>query len=322
MNLPRRTFLRLAAGFAALPAAVRASTSDYPARPVHLIVTVPAGAGPDTIARLTGQALSDRLGQPFVVENRPGAGTTIGIEYVVKAAPDGYTLLMITTSALTTATLYRNLRFNFVRDIVPVASIGRTRFVMVVTPSLPVTTVPEFIAYAKANPGKINMASNGVGGSNHIFGALFQMMTGVNLTHVPYRGSWLPDLLSGQVQVYFGPTTSVIGNIRTGKLRALGVTSTMRVEILPDVPPIAEFVPGFEASGWNGIGAPKGTSTDIITTLNGAVNAAVAEPKTRARLDDLGIAPASMTPDEFGRLIAAETQKWARVAQFAGVKAE
>jgi tripartite-type tricarboxylate transporter receptor subunit TctC len=323
LSLPRRHLFYLAAGAAALPVAPRIATAQiYPSRPVHTIVTVPAGSGPDTVARIVGQGLSDRLGQPFIVENRPGAAANIGIEYVVRATPDGYVLLLITASALTNATLYKNLSFNLIRDIAPVASIGRTRFVMIVTPSLPVKTVPEFIAYAKANPGKINMASNGVGGSNHVFGALFQMMTGVELIHVPYRGSLMPDLLSGQVQVYFGPTTSAIDFIRSGKLRALGVTTLTRVEVLPDVPTIAEFVPGYEAGGWNGIGAPKGTPVDAIAKLNSMINAVVADPKAKARFDDLGFEPVSMTPDEFGKLVAAETEKWAKVIQFAGIKAE
>jgi tripartite-type tricarboxylate transporter receptor subunit TctC len=266
MKLPRRKFLFLAAVTAAARAFPRfASAGDYPTRPVRIIVPVPAGTGPDTIARLIVQGLSDRLSGQFIVDSRPGAGTNIGIEFVARAPPDGYTLLLFTTSALTNATVYQNLNFNFIRDIAAVASIGRTRFVMVVTPSLPVKTVPEFIGYAKANPGKINMASIGIGSSPHIFGVLFQMMAGVNLIHVPYRGSYIPDLLSGQVQVYFGPTTSLIEYIRSGKLRALGVTTATRLEILPDIPTIAEFVPGYEAAGWNGIGAPKNTSTDVIT---------------------------------------------------------
>jgi tripartite-type tricarboxylate transporter receptor subunit TctC len=299
-----------------------ASALDYPSRPVHIVVTVPAGSGPDTIARLLGQGLSERLGQSFVVEDRPGAAANTGIEYVVRATKDGYTLLLITTSALTNATLYKNLSFNLIRGIAPVASIGRTRFVMVVTPSLPVKTIPEFIAYAKANPGKINMASNGVGGSNHVFGALFQMMTGVDLVHVPYRTSMMPDLLSGQVQVYFGPTTSAIDFIRSGKLRVLGVTTSTRLEMLADVPAIAEFVPGYEASGWNGIGAPKGTPADVIAKLNSTINAVLTDPKAKARFDDLGFEPVAMTPDEFGKLIAAETEKWAKVIEFAHIQAE
>ena len=323
LRLPRRHLFHLAAGAAALPIASRIATAQtYPSRPVHIIVPVPAGSGPDTVARFVGQGLSDRLGQPFIVEDRPGAAANIGIEYVARATPDGYLLLLITASALTNATLYKNLSFNLIRDIAPVASIGRTRFVMVVTPSLPVKTVPEFIAYAKANPGKINMASIGVGGSNHVFGALFQMMTGVELVHVPYRGSLMPDLLSGQVQVYFGPTTSAIGYIRSGELRALGVTTLTRVAVLPDVPAIAEFVPGYEASGWNGIGVPKGTPADVIAKLNSMINAVVADPKAKARFDDLGFEPVSMTPDEFEKLIAAETEKWAKVIQFAGIKVE
>jgi tripartite-type tricarboxylate transporter receptor subunit TctC len=323
LRLPRRRLFCLAAGAAALPTVSRiAKAQTYPSRPIHITVTVSAGSGPDTIARIVGQGLSDRLGQPFIVENRPGAAANIGIEYVVRATPDGYALLLITASALTNATLYKNLSFNLIRDITPVASIGRTRFVKVVTPSLPVKTVPEFIAYAKANPGKINMASNGIGGSNHVFGALFQMMTGVELVHVPYRASLMPDLLSGQVQVYFGPTTSAIDFIRSGKLRALGVTTPTRLEVLPDIPPIAEFVPGYEAGGWNGVGAPKGTPIDVVAKLNSTINAVVADPKTKARFYDLGFEPVSMTPDEFGKLILAETEKWAKVINFAGIKAE
>jgi tripartite-type tricarboxylate transporter receptor subunit TctC len=323
MKLPRRKFLFLAAGTAAARAFPPfALAGDYPTRPVRIIVPVPAGTGPDTIARLIGQGLSDRLSGQFIVDSRPGAGTNIGIEFVVRAPPDGYTLLLFTTSALTNATVYQNLNFNFIRDIAAVASIGRTRFVMVVTPSLPVKTVPEFIAYAKANPGKINMASIGIGSSPHIFGVLFQMMTGVNLIHVPYRGSYIPDLLSGQVQVYFGPTTSLIEYIRSGKLRALGVTTATRLEVLPDIPTIAEFVPGYEAAGWNGIGAPKNTSTDVIKKLNSAINAVVADPKSKVLFDNLGIEPVSMTPDEFEKLIAAETEKWAKVIKVAGIKAE
>jgi len=323
LRLPRRHLFPLAAGAAALPIASRlAKAQSYPSRPVHIIVTVPAGNGPDTIARLVGQGLSERLGQSFVVENRPGAAANMGIEYVVRAANDGYALLLITASALTNATLYKDLSFNLVRDIAPVASIGRTRFIMVVTPSLPVKTIPEFIAYAKANPGKVNMASTGVGSSNHVFGALFQMMTGVQLVHVPYRNSLMPDLLSGQVQVYFGPTTSAIDFVRSGKLRVLGVTTPARLAMLPDVPAVAEFVPGYEAAGWNGIGAPKGAPADVITRLNSTTNAVVADPKAKARFDDLGFEPVSMTPDEYGSLIAAETEKWAKVIEFAHIKAD
>jgi tripartite-type tricarboxylate transporter receptor subunit TctC len=323
MKLHRHSFLHLAAGAAALPVASRiARAQTYPTRPVRLIVPVAPGGPTDIIARLMGQWLSERLGQPFIVENRSGAGTNIATEMVVRAAPDGYTLLIVLTSSAINATLYEKLNFNFIRDIAPVASIGRTRFVMVVTPSLPTKTIPEFIAYAKANPGKINMGSVGIGTSPHIFGVLFEMMAGVILVHVPYRGSYMPDLLSGQVQVYFGPTTSLIEYIRGGKLRALGVTTASRLEALPDVATIAEFVPGYEAAGWNGIGAPKNTSTDVIKKLNSAINAVVADPKSKVRFDNLGFEPVSMTPDEFGKLIAAETEKWAGVIKVAGIKAE
>ena len=323
MILPRRRFLHLAAGAAVAPAFPRfALALDYPTRPVRIVVPVPAGGGPDTIARLIGQGLSERLGGNFIVDNRPGAGENIGIELVVRAPPDGYTLLLVTTAALTNATVYRNLNFNFIRDIAPIASIGRTRFVMVVTPSLPAKTLPEFIAYAKASPAKINMGSVGIGTSPHIFGVLFEMMAGVVLVHVPYRGSYMPDLLSGQVQVYFGPTTSLVEHIRSGKLRALGVTTVTRLKVLPDVPTIAEFVPGYEAAGWNGIGAPRNTSDEVIEKLNSAINAVVADPKIRARFDDLGIEPLSMKPDEFGKLVVAETEKWAEVVKVAGIKVE
>jgi tripartite-type tricarboxylate transporter receptor subunit TctC len=323
MDLLRRKFLHLAAGAAALPAASRiARAQAYPTRPVRIIVPVPAGTGPDTVARLITEGLSDRLAGQFIVDDRPGAGENIGIEFVARAQPDGYTLLLVTASAITNASVYQNLNFNFIRDIAQVASIGRTRFAMVVTPSFPAKTIPEFIAYAKANPGKINMASVGVGTSPHIFGTYFAMMAGVDLVHVPYRTSLIPDLLAGQVQVYFGTTATTIEYIRSGKLRALGVTSPTRLHVLPDVPAIAEFVPGYEAAGWNGIGAPKATPAGLIEKLNGVVNSVVADPKTRARIEALGIEPVSMTPDQFEKLVAAETEKWAGVIKRAGIKVE
>jgi tripartite-type tricarboxylate transporter receptor subunit TctC len=323
MDLPRRRFLHLTAGAALLPAASRRAWAQaYPTRPVHIVVDVPAGNAPDTVARLIGQGLSDRLGRQFIIDNRPGAGGTIGIESVVRAPPDGYTLLMVNTSALTTGTLFPNLKFDFVHDTAPVASIGRTRYVMVVSPSLPAKTLPEFIAYAKANPGKINMASPGVGSTPHVIGALFQMMAGVELVHVPYRGSFMADLLAGQVQVTFTPITLSIEHIRTGKLRAIAVTSPARLEMLPDVPAIGEFLTGYEVGGWNGIGAPKSIAAAIIEKLNTAINSVVADPGTKGRLLDLGIEPTSMTPAEFGKIIADESEKWAKVIKFAGVKAE
>jgi len=313
----------LAAGGAALPVTSRMARAQvYPTRPVRIVVPVPAGNGPDTIARLIAQGLSDRLDRQFIVDNRPGAGENIGIESVTRAEPDGYTLLLITMSAITNSSVYQNLNFNFIRDIAPVASIGRIRFVMVVTPSFPANTIPEFIAYAKANPGKINMASVGVGTSPHIFGAYFAMMAGVDLVHVPYRGSLLPDLLAGQVQVYVGAAPTTIEYIRSGKLRALGVTTATRWHSLPDVAAIAEFVPGYEAAGWNGIGAPRATAVGLIEKLNGVLNSVISDPKTNARLDDLGTEPMTMTPDECSRFIGAETEKWAKVVKRAGIKAE
>jgi tripartite-type tricarboxylate transporter receptor subunit TctC len=322
-KLLRRQFLRLATVAAALPAASHiARAQAYPTRPVRIIVPVPAGNGPDTVARLIALELSDRLAKQFIVDNRPGAGENIGIEIVTRAQPDGYTLLLVTMSAITNAAAYRNLNFNFIRDIAPISVIGRIRFVMVVTPSFPAKSLPEFIAYAKANPGKVNMASVGVGTSPHIFGAYFAMMAGVDLVHVPYRGSLIPDLLAGQVQVYIGAAPTTIEYVRSGKLRALGVSTATRWQALPDVPSIAEFVPGYEAAGLNGIGAPTATSVAVIEKLNSAINAVAADPKTNARLDDLGIDSVTMTPDEFRKLIAAETEKWATVIKRLDIKAE
>jgi tripartite-type tricarboxylate transporter receptor subunit TctC len=312
----------LAAAAAAFPAVSRsASALDYPSRPVHLIVGLPPGSAPDIVARLVGQWLSQRLGQSFVVENRPGASTNIATEDVVRAPPDGYTLLMIVAGNAINASLYQNLNFDFVRDIAPVASVGRTPFAMVVNPAVPAKTVPEFIAYAKANPGKINMASTGVGGANHVFGELFKMMSGVDLVHVPYRGSLFPDLLAGQVQVYFGAIPGVIAAVRSGKLRALAVTTATRVAALPGVPAMDEFVPGYEASGWLGIGAPKNISAAVSEKLYNEIKAFGADAKMRARLVGLGVEPMSMTPDEFKKFIADETAKWAKVVKFAGIKA-
>ena len=319
----RRQFLHLVAGalaLTALPRVARAQT--YPTHPVRLIVGFPAGNASDILARLMAQSLSDRLGQQFVVENRPGAGGNVGTEVVVRSLPDGYTLLLVLTSNANNATLYANLNFNFIRDIAPVASFVDAPYAMVVNPSVPAKTVPEFIAYAKANPGKLDMASAGIGGATHVFGELFMMMAGVKLLHVPYRGNFMPDLLSGQVQVVFAPITHLIEYIRTGKLRALAVTSATRSAALPDIPTMAEFVPGYEASGWYGIGAPKKTPTDIIDRLNKEINAALADPKMKARLADLGAVPMSMTPAEFGKFIASETDKWGKVIQAANIKPE
>jgi tripartite-type tricarboxylate transporter receptor subunit TctC len=323
MKLPRRQFLHLAAGAAALPAVSRfARAQTYPARPVHIVVGYPAGNAPDIIARLMGQWLSERLGQQFVIDNRPGFGGNIGTEVVVKAPPDGYTLLLPVSTNAVNATLYTNLNFNFIRDIAPVASVANAPFVMVVTPSFPAKTVPDFIAYAKANPSKINMASGGNGTAPHIFGELFMSMTGVHLVHVPYRGAYMPDLLAGQMQVVFGPIAQSVELIRTGKLRALAVTTAKRLDVLLDVPSLGEFVRGYEAAGWYGIGAPKNTPAEIIDKLNEATNGALADPKLKARLADLGVRPMPMTPAEFGTFIADETEKWAKVIKAAGIKPE
>jgi tripartite-type tricarboxylate transporter receptor subunit TctC len=325
MKLPRRKFLHLAAGAAAFPTLPRiAAALDYPSRPVHLVVTFTAGGPADIVARLIGRWLSERLGRPFVIENRPGAGGTVGTEIVVRALPDGYTLLLASTSHAINATLYDNLSFKFVRDIVPVASITRMPLVMEVNPSFPAKTVPEFIAYAKANPGKINMASGGIGTSTHVAGELFKMMTGVSMAHVPYRGTApvITDLLGGQVQVCFDPITGSVGYIRAGNLRALAVTTATRSDALPDIPTVGEFVPGYEATQWFGIGAPDKTPADIIDKLDKEINSGLADPAVKARLADLGGTPLSSSPAEFGKLIADETEKWAKVIKSANIKPE
>jgi tripartite-type tricarboxylate transporter receptor subunit TctC len=323
MKFPRREFLHLAVGAAVVPIVSRMALAlDYPTRPVHIVVGYPAGLNPDIIARLVGQPLSERLGQQFIIDNRPGAASNIGTEIVAKALPDGYMLLMTVSTNAINATLYPNLNFNFVRDIAPVAYVGGAPAVMVVNPSVPAKTVLEFIAYAKANPGKINMASPGIGTAPHVCGELFKMMTGVDLLHVPYRNNPLPDLLGGQVQVAFLFMPALIELVRTGKLRAVAVTSATRADAMPDVPSIGEFVPGYEASGWYGIGAPKNTSTEIIEKLNREINAVVADPDITTRLHGLGVEPLSMTPAEFGKFIADETEKWAKVIKFANIKVE
>ena len=300
-----------------------ASALDYPTRPVHMIVGFPPGNASDIVTRLMAQSLAERLGQQFIVENRPGASGNIGTEAVVRAPPDGYTLLMtVVTGNAINATLYPNLNFNFIRDIAPIASIGGGAYVMVVNPSVPAKTVPEFIADAKANPGKINYASAGIGGPTHIFGELFTMMAGVDLLHVPYRGSFLPDLLGGQVQAVFGPISQLIEHIRSGKLRALAVTTATRQAALPDIPTVAEFLPSYEGSVWYGVGAPKNIPTDIIEKLNKEINAGLAIPTLKTRIAELGGVPLPMTPSDFGRLIADETEKWAKVVRFSGAKAD
>jgi tripartite-type tricarboxylate transporter receptor subunit TctC len=323
MKLPRRNFLHLAAGAAALPALPQiARAQSYPSRPINLVVTFPAGGAPDIIGRLTGQWLSERLGQPFVIENRPGFGGNIATEYVVRASPDGYTILMPVSTNAVNATLYPNLKFNFMRDIAPVAGIATSPFVLLVPPSFPAKTVPELIAYAKTNPGKINMASPGNGSSNHIFGELFKIMTGVDLVHVPYRNNYMPDLLTGQVQVVFGPTASTLELVRSGQLRALGVTTAKRLGVLPDVPTLGEFVSGYEAFGWYGLGVPRNTPPEIVNKLNDAMNAALADPKSKARLVDLGVEPMPLTSAGFAKFISDETDKWAKVIKSAGIKPE
>ena len=323
MRLLRRQFLQLAAGAVALPAVSRlAFAQTYPARPVRMVVAFPAGNASDVIARLMSQALSQRLGQQFFVENRPGAGGSIGTEVVVRAPPDGYTLLMsVVTSNAINATYYANLNYNFVRDIAPVASIGGGSYVMAVNPSIAAKTLPEFIVYAKSNPGKINMASTGNGTPTHVFGELFKMMAGVDLLHVPYSGSFLPDLLGGQVQVVFGPIAQLVELIQAGKLRAIAVTSAAGQATLPDIPTVAEFVPGYEASVRYGIGAPRNTPAEIVDRLNKEINESLADPKMKARLADLGTVPMPMTSAEFGIFIANETEKWAKVIQMAHIKA-
>jgi tripartite-type tricarboxylate transporter receptor subunit TctC len=320
MKLPRRRFLRLAAGAAALPALPRiARAQTYPTRPVRIVVGYPAGGPVDFYARLSAQWLSERLGSPFVIENRPGAGGNIATEQVVRAPADGYTLLMLNSANALNVTLYDKLNFNLIRDIAPVVGVSRESNIMVVNPSLPANTVPEFIAHAKANPGKIAMASPGIGAPAHVAGELFKMMAGVDMLHVPYRGAApaVTDLLGGQVHVYFGAASGSIAHIKVGKLRALAVTSAARSELLPDLPTVGEFVPGFEASTWFGLGAPKGTPVEIIERLNKEANAGLADPKTKARLAELTGVPLPGSPTDFGKLIAEETEKWGKVIRAA-----
>jgi tripartite-type tricarboxylate transporter receptor subunit TctC len=322
VKLPRRQFLHLAAGAAALAAPRLASAQSYPTRPVRVVTGAPAGLAPDIVARLTAQRLSERLNQQFVVDNRPGAGTNIAVEAVIRSAPDGYTLFLATPANAINAALYPNLNFNFMRDTAPIAGICLGPYVMVVNPMLPTTTVPDFIAYAKANPGKINMASAGNGTPPHVFGELFKMMVGVDLVHVPYRSNYMSDLLGGQVQVSFSSVPASIELIRTGKLRALAVTPPRRLPTLPDTPAMAEFVSGYDASSWYGISAPRNTPVAIVNVLNKEINATVADPAFDAKLAALGNMPMAMTPSDFGKFIADETEKWAKVIKFAGIKAD
>jgi tripartite-type tricarboxylate transporter receptor subunit TctC len=325
MKLPRRKFLQLATGAAVLPALPRiARAESYPSRTVRLIVGFAPGGATDIMGRLMGQWLSERLGRTFIIENRAGAGGNVGTEVVVNAAPDGYTLLVATVVNAINATLYDKLNFNFIRDIAPVGGIHREPLVLVVNPSSQARTVPEFIAYAKANRGKINMASGGVGSANHLSGELFKMMTGVDLVHVPYRGAGpaLIDLLGGQVQVLFATMSSSISYIRDGRLRALAVTTATPSPVLPDIPTVAEFVPGYEASFWSGIGAPKNTPAEIVDKVNKEMNAGLADAKMKARFADLGSTDLPGSPADFGRLIADETEKMGKVVKFCGAKVE
>jgi tripartite-type tricarboxylate transporter receptor subunit TctC len=324
-TLARRQFLELAAGAAVLPATTHfAGAQAYPNRPLHLVVGFGAGTGLDLYARLIGQWLSERLGQPVIIENRPGAGTNLATETVVNSPPDGYTLLMASTAAFTNATLYDNLRFNFIRDIAPVASLSRGAFVMVVNPTFQAGTVPEFIAYAKANPGKINVASGGIGTANHVAGEMFKAMAAVEMLHVPYRtdGAAITDLIGGRVQVYFVALAGAAELIRTGKVRALAVTTAQRSAAFPDVPAIGESMPGYEASLRNGLGAPKGTPGDIIAKLNAEVNVGLNDASIKAKFADLGSETVPLTPAQWGEIIVEETEKWGRVIRGANIKAQ
>jgi tripartite-type tricarboxylate transporter receptor subunit TctC len=325
MNLPRRTFLHLAAVAATLPSLPRiASAADYPTRPVRIIVGFPAGgSATDIAARLISQSLSERLGQQFIVDNRPGAGSNLAAESVVRAPPDGYTLLAMTVTNAVNATLYQGLlSFDIVRDIAPIAATFRSPNVLILTPSIAIKTLAEFIAFAKANPGKINYASGGYGTTQHVNGELFKMMAGVELFHVPYRSNFIPDLVSGQIQMSFSPIPVAIGYIRTGQLRALAVTGATRSDALPDVPAVAELIPGFEAYVWHGIGGPKNTSVEIISKLNHEINAVLADPRIVKQFANLGGIPLGGSPADFGKLIADETEKWGKVVRFANIKPE
>jgi tripartite-type tricarboxylate transporter receptor subunit TctC len=323
VRLSRRRILRLSAAAAALPAVTRvASAQTYPARPVRIIVGFPAGNASDIVARLIAQKLSDKLGQPFIVENRPGAGGNIGAEFVVNAAPDGYTLLLISPSSTSNATLYDNLNFNFIRDIAPVAGVARGPYVMVLNPAFPAKTLAEFMTYAKANPGKINMASSGNGSLSHMCGAYFMMLTGINMLHVPYRNSYMPDLLAGQVQVTFGPIPQVLANIQSGRLSAIAVTTATRNPALPDAPALGETIAGYDASGWYGIGGPKAMPAEIAKLLNPEITGDINDSKVIERLADLGAGPMPMTPAEFGKFLADETEKWGRVIRAGNIKVD
>jgi tripartite-type tricarboxylate transporter receptor subunit TctC len=325
MKFVRREFLQFAGGAAAAAALPRLEAAEsYPARPVHIVAGFSAGGGVDITARLIGQWLGERLGQNFIVENRPGAGGNIGTEAVVRAAPDGYTLLLSTVPNAVNATLYDNLAFNFIRDIAPVGGVIRVPMVILLHPSVPAKTVPELIAYAKASPAKVNMASAGFGSAPHMAGELFNVMAGVNMAHVPYRGQApaLTDLLGGQVQVLFATTPGTSDYISTGKLRALAVTTATRIEMLPELPPVGDFVPGYDASQWYGLSAPAKTPADIVAMLNKEINAALADPRMKSRFTDIGGEPLKGSPDDYGKLIAEETEKWGKVVKSVGMKPE
>jgi tripartite-type tricarboxylate transporter receptor subunit TctC len=323
MKLPRRRFLRLAAGAAALPTVPRLALAlDYPTRPVRIIVPYPAGIAPDIVARLIAQSLSQRLRQQFIVDNRPGGASNVGTEIVVRASADGYTLLIVTMTNVINTSLYDNLNFNLIRDIAPVAGLARLPLVLAVNPSVPTKTLPEFVAYAKANPGKINYASVGSGAATNVAGELFKAMAGVDLVNVPYRSNYLPDVLSGQVQATFSPVAQSIGYIRAGKLRALAVTGATRSDALPGVPTATEFVPGYVVYVWDAMGAPAKTPPEIVEQLNKEINTALADPAMKARFAGLGAEPMLMTPAELGKYIASETEKWGKVVKSAGIKPE
>ena len=323
MEYPRREFLRLAMGAGALSVGSRVATAQsYPTRPVRIVVPFAAGASPDITARILAQWLSERLGQQFIIENRPGAGTNVGTEAAVKAKPDGYTLLWLSAANTISRSLYANLPFDVVRDIEPVGGFVSVPLVMLVSSAVPTATIQEFIAHAKANPGKLNMASSGNGSASHVAGELFKFMSGVDMLHVPYRGNPLPDLLGNQVQVYFAALTQSIEVVRANKVRAIGLTAPVRVEMLADVPPISDTVAGYDANTWQGLGAPRHTSSEVISRLNSEINAALKEPKIRARLRELGGTPFPTSVAEFGQHVAAEGEKWAKVVKFAAIKPE
>jgi tripartite-type tricarboxylate transporter receptor subunit TctC len=323
VNLPRRTFLHLAAGAAALPAALRiAQAETWPVRPVHIVAPYPPGAAPDLVARLIAESLAERLGQAVVVDNRPGAAGNVGTEKAAKSPPDGYTLLIAVSTNTINQTLYRNLDFDFRTDLVPVAGIARVAFAIAVNPNFPAKTIPELIAYAKANPGKVDMATNGVGTGSHVTGELFMMMTGTKLTHVPYKGNYMTDLISGQVPLAISPVPAVAEFVKNGQVRGLGVSTAKRTSALPDVPAIGEFVPGYVSDGWYGLTTPKGTPAPVIATLEAAIRASVADPALQSKMQPLGLEPAPMTSAEFGKFIADEIDKWAKVIKFADIKVD